>query len=216
MLLRFCQWLAETPWSIRLHESLWGYPLLESTHVWALALFVGFAVLLDLRLLGWALPRVPVSEVARRLLPWTRAGFVIMVVTGFLLFYAIPVRSYQNIFFRVKIILLLIAGLNAFLFHYGIFKRVAVLGRARSRRRARAQVRRRRLARSCGRSIIFAGRMIAYNWFDCDRQPQPAWVNWAAGCVAEPPVADRDLGRIDCHEPAPRLRVARSDRARAR
>ena len=35
--------------------------------------------------------------------------------------------------------------------------------------------------------IIFAGRMIAYNWFDCDRQPQPGWVNWAAGCVAEPP-----------------------------
>jgi hypothetical protein len=29
--------------------------------------------------------------------------------------------------------------------------------------------------------------MIAYNWFDCDRQPQPAWVNWAAGCVVEEP-----------------------------
>jgi hypothetical protein len=27
--------------------------------------------------------------------------------------------------------------------------------------------------------------MIAYNWFDCDRQPQPAIVNWAAGCVLE-------------------------------
>jgi hypothetical protein len=27
------------------------------------------------------------------------------------------------------------------------------------------------------------GRMIAYNWFDCDRQPQPAFVNWAAGCI---------------------------------
>jgi hypothetical protein len=27
--------------------------------------------------------------------------------------------------------------------------------------------------------------MIAYNWFDCDRQPQSAFVNWAAGCVSE-------------------------------
>ena len=35
-------------------------------------------------------------------------------------------------------------------------------------------------------AIIFSGRMIAYNWFDCDRQPQPRFINWAAGCVVEP------------------------------
>jgi hypothetical protein len=185
-LLGFCEWLAETRWSIALHESLWGYPLVESTHVWALALFVGFAALLDLRLLGVALRGVPVSEVARRLLPWTRAGFVIMVVTGVLLFYAIPVRSYQNVFFRLKMILLVLAGLNAFLFHAGIFKRVPAWDR---------EIPPPRRARMAGAaslvlwaSIIFAGRMIAYNWFDCDRQPQPAWVNWAAGCVVEPEV----------------------------
>ena len=51
-LLGFCQWLAETHWSVALHESLWVYPLVESTHVWALALFFGFAMILDLRLLG--------------------------------------------------------------------------------------------------------------------------------------------------------------------
>ena len=33
--------------------------------------------------------------------------------------------------------------------------------------------------------VIISGRMIAYNWFDCDKQPQPEWVNWAAGCVIE-------------------------------
>jgi len=181
--LKFCQWLAETPLSIRLHESLYGYPLVESTHVWTLALFVGFAVLLDLRLLGWAMTRVPVSEVARRLLPWTRLGFTIMVITGLMLFYAIPVRSYQNIFFRVKVILLLIAGLNVFLFHYGIFTRVTSWDRdARPPARARFAGAASLLLWTC---IIFAGRMMAYNWFDCDRQPQPAWVNWAAGCVVE-------------------------------
>ena len=35
--------------------------------------------------------------------------------------------------------------------------------------------------------IIVAGRFIAYNWFDCDIQPQPAIVNWFAGCVVPPP-----------------------------
>jgi hypothetical protein len=34
-------------------------------------------------------------------------------------------------------------------------------------------------------TVIAMGRMIAYNWFDCDRQPQPDFVNWAAGCVVE-------------------------------
>jgi hypothetical protein len=34
-------------------------------------------------------------------------------------------------------------------------------------------------------AIIVSGRMIAYNWFDCDTQPQPRFVNWAAGCVID-------------------------------
>jgi hypothetical protein len=129
------------------------------------------------------------------LLPWTRVGFVIMVVTGFLLFYAIPVRSYQNIFFRLKVILLLVAGLNAFLFHYGIFKRVASWDRSippppRARFAGAASL-------VLWAAIVFAGRMIAYNWFDCDRQPQPAWVNWAAGCVTEAPTTPTSMSQLE-------------------
>jgi hypothetical protein len=183
-LLWLCQWLAETRWSIALHESLWVYPLVESTHVWSLALFVGFSVLLDLRLLGLALRSVPASEVAGRLLPWMLAGFAVMAATGLLLFYAIPVRTYQSVFFRLKVLLLALAGLNAWAFHAGVWRRVArwdldPVPPASARRAGAAS-----LALWIG--IIFAGRMIAYNWFDCDRQPQPAIVNWAAGCVVEP------------------------------
>lgn len=183
-LLRFVQWLAETEGSIALHESLWVYPLVESTHVWSLALFVGFTVLLDLRLLGLAMPRVPVSEVVKRLLPWMFAGFASMVVSGLLLFYAIPVRTYQSIFFRAKVILLVLAGLNAWFFHANVGRRAAEWDLDPLPPRS---------ARFAGGaslllwvSIIFAGRLTAYNWFDCDRQPQPAFVNWAAGCVVEP------------------------------
>jgi hypothetical protein len=35
--------------------------------------------------------------------------------------------------------------------------------------------------------VIVAGRLIAYNWFDCDIQPQPRFINWAAGCPVGPP-----------------------------
>jgi uncharacterized membrane protein len=126
---------------------------------------------------------VPASEVARRLLPWTIAGFSVMVVTGLLLFYAIPVRTYQSVFFRFKVILLLLAGLNVFVFHSGIWRRVAEWDRdpmpPKAARRAGA------FSLALWVGIVFAGRMIAYNWFDCDRQPQPAVVNWAAGCVVD-------------------------------
>ena len=101
-LLSFCRWLEKTPWSIALHESLWVYPIVESVHVLTLCLFLGTAVMLDLRLLGVTMRRVPVSEVMGRLLPWTAAGLVLMVTSGALLFYAVPVRTYLNIFFRVK------------------------------------------------------------------------------------------------------------------
>ena len=34
--------------------------------------------------------------------------------------------------------------------------------------------------------LIFCGRMIAYNWFDCDKQPQPRVINALAGCQDQP------------------------------
>ena len=58
-MLRIVEWLAGTSGSIALHESLWLYPLIESTHVLTLTVFVGLTVMLDLRLLGLAMKQVP-------------------------------------------------------------------------------------------------------------------------------------------------------------
>ena len=161
-------------------ESLYVWPLLESTHVLSLGLFVGTAVMNDLRLLGWTMREVPVSEITGRLLPWTRIGFAVMLTTGLLLFYSSPVRYYHNIFFRFKMLLLIVAGLNAFVFHRGIHRRVAEWDNDTKLPRA---------ARVAGAVsliawalIVVSGRLIAYNWFDCDIQPQSNLINWAAGC----------------------------------
>lgn len=184
MIHRVLEWLGSTPWSVALLESFWVWPLLESTHVLSIGLFVGTAVMNDLRLLGWTLKRVPVSEVTGRLLPWTRRGFVLTVTTGLLIFYSSPIRYYHNIFFRLKVILLIVAGINIFVFHRGIHRRVAeweldtVLPRAARVAGAVSLV--------AWTLIVVAGRLIAYNWFDCDIQPQPDIVNWAAGCVIQP------------------------------
>ena len=173
--------LGDSSWSIGLHESRYAYDLIESVHVWTLCLFFGLAVMFDLRLLGWTMRSVPVSEVARRLLPWTVVGFVFMVISGTLLFTAIPVRSYQNIFFRTKMVMLLLAGLNVWIFHSGVYRGVATWDAASTPPRA---------ARVAGAlslvlwvCIVLSGRMIAYNWFDCDRQPQRPIVNFLTSCV---------------------------------
>src|SRR5687768_11899722 len=120
----FLEWLGSTPWSVRLLESFWVWPLLESAHVLSIALFVGTAMMMDLRLMGVSFGSVRASDFTSRLLPWTRAGFVVMVVTGLLVFYSNPVRYYHNIFFRFKVLLMVVAGLNVWLFHSRIHKKV--------------------------------------------------------------------------------------------
>ena len=184
-LLSLMEWLASTRWSIALHESLYLYPLVESAHVLTLGLFVGLAVMLDLRLLGLLMRRVPVSEVTARLLPWTKAGFVVMVITGALLFYAIPVRTYQSVFFRVKVGMLVLAGLNVWLFHSRVEPARGGLG-SRAGHTSRRPVWPPSVSLVLWAGIVVAGRMIAYNWFDCDIQPQSDFINWAAGCVVPP------------------------------
>jgi uncharacterized membrane protein len=179
--LAFFEQLAETPWSVGLHESEIAYSLIESFHVWSLCLFFGMTIIFDLRLLGWIMRGVPVSEVIRRLQPWTIAGFVLMVISGMLLVYAIPVRSYQNLFFRGKMLLLLVAGLNVLMFHSRVFPSVAKWDADATPPRAARIAGAFSLALWIG--IVVSGRMIAYNWFDCDRQPQPAIINFLTSCV---------------------------------
>lgn len=160
----FCQWLASTPGSIALHESIWVYPIVESVHVLTLCLFLGLVMLIDLRLLGITMLKTPASEVVGRLEPWTLVGFIIMVISGSLLFYAIPVKTYLNIFFRLKVVFLVLAGTNTGIFHIGVFRKI---DRWNSDRVPPFQA---RLAGAVSlllwAGIVVCGRMIAYNWFD--------------------------------------------------
>ena len=156
-------WLEGTAASVALRESIWVYPLVESVHVLALTVFLGLTVVLDLRLLGVILKAAPVSLLIRRLMPWTIAGFVVMVASGALLFYAVPVRTYFNVFFRLKVAFLIVAGVNAAVFH-------AMARRTLGRWDQEPPPLRARLAGAVSlvlwAAIVVCGRMIAYNWFD--------------------------------------------------
>jgi len=182
-MLDFVIWLSETEWSIALHESLYLYPWIESTHVLSICLFFGTLLFVDLRLSGVVFNNISISEMNRKVLPLTLFGFLIMTVTGFLLFYAIPVRSYQNIFFRIKMLLIVFAGINAFLFHRRMSKEAITwdinssIPNSMKNRAITSLV--------LWSTVVITGRMIAYNWFDCDMQPQPKWINTLTSCEVD-------------------------------
>jgi hypothetical protein len=174
--------LADTPWSTGLHESLYMYAITESTHVMSIMLFVGTIAMVDLRLLGISYTSVPVSQMLSRMLPWTIAGFVLLVITGGMLFLAIPIRTYHSLWFRLKLVMILIAGINIAIFTFKVERNKAKwdLGPVPRNSKICAAV-----SLSAWACVIVFGRLIAYNWFDCDSITSPA-LSQLTGCPLDP------------------------------
>ena len=181
-LLGASQWLADTQWSIALHESLYGYPIVESIHVWALCLFVGLTV--D--------PRSPPDRAHVQDCSGLRSRQAHPAVAG------AGLRDHGG------------ERRAAVLRDPGALVSEHLLPReARAARASPGSTSGTSTATSIGGFrtwdrdprppaharfagfaslalwvvIIFCGRMIAYNWYDCDKQPQPGVVNVLAGCT---------------------------------
>ena len=156
------------------------WPFVESAHVLTLGLFVGTTAMMDLRLLGIAFRKVPVTAFTGRLLPCGHAiGFVIMTATGLLLFYSQPLRYYHNIFFRVKVLVLILAGMNAWIFHRGAHRSAGDWGLGHQAP-ARGPDRRGRVPHRLGTGgdhrPPYRLQLVRL------RHPaQPGWVNWMGG-----------------------------------
>lgn len=182
LLLRLAEWLDSQAWSTDLHESYYLYNWIEATHVLTLMVFLGMLFVIDLRMLGWIFRDVPASIISKRLEIPMFTGFSIMVITGFLLYYAIPVRTTQSIWFRIKVVLLIAAGINALLFRNAMQSPVNHWDAdpvAPKRFRIGAI-----LSLGLWTGVVASGRTIAYDWFDC-HQDMARFLYWAAGCVNE-------------------------------
>ena len=121
----FLQWLQNTGFSVTLRDSTWAEPVVETVHVLTLTVFLGFTVLLDLRLLGICLRNKRVSEVLEQLNPPIIVAFAIMLVSGVLLFCGDPVSFYSTVFFRVKMVMLVFAVINILIFNLMHGRRIA-------------------------------------------------------------------------------------------
>jgi hypothetical protein len=159
-LQHLCQVLYDSHFGTYIRESDYAFSIIESVHVLAITLLVGTIALLDLRMLGVVLRGVAVTRIARTVFPLTWSGFAVMAVSGFLLFWAEAAKNYGNPAFRIKIILLLLVGVNPLIFHTTIYRRVQeweLLEVSPWRARGAALI-----SLLLWSGIIVSGRMIAY------------------------------------------------------
>ena len=116
-LFEICKWLQETSISVSIRESILAFPVIEGLHLLGISVSAGLIAISDLRMMGLILKKESASDVFHQLIPWITAGFAMMIVTGSLLFMSEPVKCYNNISFRFKVLFLFVAGINILIFH---------------------------------------------------------------------------------------------------
>jgi len=104
-----------------MRQWLWLYPSVEVVHLVGIALLFGSIAVLDLRLLGLS-RHIPVRVLARHVLPWTAASFLLIIPSGLLMFMAHASEFVESEIFIIKMLLIMAAGLNAALFHSITFR----------------------------------------------------------------------------------------------
>lgn len=109
--------LQSTPIATEIREDGRSFPLIECVHVLAITFVVGTVAMVDLRLLGVASRTRAVSRLTREILPWTWGGFVAALITGGLMFSSAAVKYFDNIPFRLKFVIMVLAGINMLVFH---------------------------------------------------------------------------------------------------
>ncbi|MBQ13877.1 MAG: hypothetical protein CMQ17_05695 [Gammaproteobacteria bacterium] len=115
MLESFAVSLVDTPLNLWIKATIWVWPMLEIIHFMGLSLLLGGLIVFDLRLAGHFKALNP--DALQKLLPLVLLGFGLNLVTGILFFYGDPLRYSANIGFQIKMILIVLAGLNAVLYY---------------------------------------------------------------------------------------------------
>ncbi len=123
----FTEWLSVLEHSSLaevMRHSLWTYPIVEIVHIVGIATFVGSVVLFDLRLLGFS-RTVSIRSLERHLLPWSWVALLLIVPSGVAMLSAHATDFAGNPAFRVKLLLIALAGVNALAFHNGVYRSVS-------------------------------------------------------------------------------------------
>ena len=144
---------------VAMRQWLWLYPAVEVVHLAGIALLVGSILVLDVRLLGFS-RTLPVRKLAAHVLPWTIGSFALILPSGLAMFVAHAGDLIASPVFALKMSLILAAGVNAAVFHAGVFRGAAAwdVG-ATPPAAARAAA---ALSLVLWLSVIACGRLLAY------------------------------------------------------
>jgi hypothetical protein len=123
-MLTLLQSLRESALGTWVREGNYSFQAVAAVHVLSLMLSVGMMIWFDFRLIG-VLAAGRISTVYRRLIPWATVGFVLMLVSGAILFTGYATEAYPNVYFRVKMATIALAGVNALVYHLFTERRVA-------------------------------------------------------------------------------------------
>jgi hypothetical protein len=115
-LTELMEWLQATSWAVFIHKMPWAFTTIELVHVFAISLVIGSIAIVDLRLLGVGSTKRPVTELAGAVLPFTWTAFVLAVLAGSLLFISQATAYFGNTLFRIKILMIVLAGINMLIF----------------------------------------------------------------------------------------------------
>jgi hypothetical protein len=128
-LIEVCSWLESTRLAVFIGESSWAFPTFESIHVVAITLVVGSIAVADLRLLGLAWNGRPVTEVLHDVLPVTWIAYAVALACGSLLFISQATKYIENGAFQLKMLLMLLAGINMLAFQLITFRSISTWDR---------------------------------------------------------------------------------------
>jgi hypothetical protein len=144
----------------RIRDSVFLFPMIESTHVIGLTLVFGTIAIIDLRLLGIASSQRSFQRMASDILKWTWGAFALTVLTGVLMFITNASVYYHNLYFRSKMLLLVLAGVNMLFFELTAGRTIHDWDQAPSAPRAGKAVAALSLATWIG--VICLGRLIGF------------------------------------------------------
>jgi hypothetical protein len=169
-------------WSMALNgsQNLWN--LFEGTHVLTLMFFAGTIWIIDLRMMGIAFRNTPFSRLNDKILPITMIAFGMMVFTGVVTFFGRQPATfyYHDMWFRLKMIFLVIAMVNILWFHFKVqTSQVTWDADPTPPRNVRISG---AISMACWILIIIFGRFIAYDWYKCDKLPSDSFLYMFQEC----------------------------------
>lgn len=115
-------WIVTTPLSHWMNDNPIAFTAAETVHFMGLTVLCGTLLVVDLRGLGF-LKRMPLLEI-HKLIPFAIGAFATQLITGIAFIFSSPNHYFIDLSFRMKMALIVLAGINALVFEFAVFRRL--------------------------------------------------------------------------------------------